>query len=276
MRIAARASRIAAIALPLALLAAPSPAAAHGHDTRQLLFDRDGALAYSQRAIGGTLGDHRLIDPDGRVVDLFAFRGKPLVVNLIYTSCAHGCPLTVQSLRRAVEVAQGALGRDAFAVITVGFDSRNDTPARMRAYARSRGIDRPGWSALAADQGSIERLAAKLGFLFAASPAGFDHLAQTTIVDAQGRVYRQVYGETFAPPSLVEPLKDLVLGRSAGLTTLAGIAQRVRWLCTVYDPASDRYRFSYAVLLQYGIGALSLTLTAIFLFRAWRQARRAA
>ena len=60
------------------------------------------------------------------------------------------------------------------------------------------------------------RLANNLGFLYFASAKGFDHLMQTTVVDANGKIYRQVYGMTFDTPLLVEPLKELVLGERPG------------------------------------------------------------
>ena len=54
-------------------------------------------------------------------------------------------------------------------------------------------------------------------------PRGFDHLAQTTVIDAHGRIYRQVYGDAFAVPALVEPLKDLALGsRPRGPSSATG------------------------------------------------------
>ena len=63
-----------------------------------------------------------------------------------------------------------------------------------------------GWTFASADAATIERLARDAGFTYFASPKGFDHITQTTIIDAAGRVMLQVYGEDFAPPLVVEPL----------------------------------------------------------------------
>ena len=57
----------------------------------------------------------------------------------------------------------------------------------------------------------MERMTQAVGFTYIASPKGFDHITQTTIIDARGRVVRQVYGQEFSPPLLVEPLKRLAL-----------------------------------------------------------------
>jgi hypothetical protein len=141
-------------------------------------------------------------------VSLAGYRGKPLVVSLIYTSCYHVCPTITQSLAHAVEVAEEALGEASFQVATVGFDAAVDSPERMATFAREQGIDHPGWRFLSADAATIEELSTALGFIFYRSPKGFDHLTQTTIIDSGGTVYRQVYGDTFPAPRLVEPLNQ--------------------------------------------------------------------
>jgi protein SCO1/2 len=146
----------------------------------------------------------------------------------------------------------------------------------MRSYARSHGLERPNWQFLSADFGIVDRLAYELGFLFYASPRGFDHLSQTTIVDPGGRVYGQIYGASFNPPQLVEPLKDLVFGRDRSSGGWAGLVGQVRLFCTFYDPASGRYRFDYSVFLTTILGGLSLAGVAVVLARAMLQRRRLA
>jgi protein SCO1/2 len=208
-------------------------------------------------------------------VTLADYRGRPVVLSLLYTSCDHTCPLIVESVARAVEVADAALGATSFTVLTVGFDTRHDTPARMRAYQASRGVDRPGWEFLATDAASAARLAAETGFWIAPRAGGFDHLAQVTLLDGEGRVYRQIYGENFAAPALVEPLKQLVYGTPEAASLVAALVNRVKLLCTVYDPATGRYRFSYAIFIGIAVGGAGLGAFGFFLFRLWRQAKPA-
>lgn len=263
----------ATLALAL-LLSAPAQAAEAPSP-----FDPEAAIRYSQAAIGRQLGDHRFLDRAGKPVLLAELRGQPLVISLVFTACTHTCPLIVESLHRAVEVAQDALGAERFTVLTVGFDSSADTPARMRAYAFSQGVELPNWRFLSADEATIAALTAELGFIYFPSPRGFDHLAQTSVIDREGRVYRHVYGSDFEAPALVEPLMDLTFGRPASLASLAGLIDRVRLFCTLYDPASQRYRFDYSIFIALSIGLISLASIATILIRsllrAHRQERRA-
>lgn len=258
-RSAARAAPLVAL---LAAIAAPAPAAGDS-------FDDMAAYKYSQAAIGRTVGDHDFRDRTGRAVALAALRGKPLVVNLIYTSCSDTCPLIAQSLIKGVELAQASIGRDAFRVVTIGFDARSDTPERMRSFARAQGIRLPNWDFLSSDAATVDKLSAELGFIFFASAKGFDHLAQVTILDGSGKVYRQVYGADFEPQQVVEPLKDLVFGRLSALASWEGVVGRVKLYCTVYDPSVGRYRFDYRVPIIIGVGALTLFAIGFFVVRAW-------
>jgi len=232
-------------------------------------FDDMAAFKFSQAAIGRTVGAHEFRDRSGKPVALADLRGKPVVMNLIYTSCADVCPLITHSLINGVELAQESIGRDTFRVITIGFDARADTPERMKAFARAQGIRLPNWDFLSADAATVDRLAEETGFIFFASAKGFDHLAQVTLLDAEGKVYRQVYGADFEPQQLVEPLKDLVFGRFSSLASWEGIVGRVKLYCTIYDPSIGRYRFDYRVPIIVGVGALTLFAIGFVVARAW-------
>lgn len=241
-------------------------------------FDDMAAFKYSQAAIGRTVGAHEFRDRQGRPVALADLLGKPVIVNLVYTSCADTCPLITRSLINGVELAQASVGRDAFRVVTIGFDARADTPERMQAFARAQGIRLPNWDFLSTDAATADRLAEETGFIFFASAKGFDHLAQVTLLDAEGKVYRQVYGADFEPQQLVEPLKDLIFGRFSSLASWESIVGRVKLYCTIYDPSVGRYRFDYRVPIIVGMGALTLFAIGFVVARAWlrhfRSARR--
>ena len=252
-------------------------AAAHGpvEKPRVASLDPDRSLEVSQQAIGRTVGNHRFIASKGATVTLDELRGKPVVVSLIYTSCTHVCPMITQRVRQAVEEAQRMMGPDRFTVITIGFDTRNDTPMRMAAYARAQGVDLPNWTFLSGTDVTIPALAKDLGFSYVASAGGYLHNAQTTILDRDGRVYRQVYGDDFPIQVFMEPLKEAVYGTVGTFMSIGGLIDRVRFLCTVYDPNQGRYRISYAIAMSLLTGVISLSATAIVISRAWLNARRA-
>ena len=234
----------------------------------------DAALKLSQSAIGRTVGEYTLLDANGRRVSLSSYRGKPLLIQFIYTGCFQVCPATTRRLKRAVEAAQRALGPESFHVASVGFNLPFDSPEALRAFARQQGVLTPGWDFLSPDPETLEALADDLGFSYTPSPRGFDHILQVSVLDAQGRVYRQIYGDDFALPQLVEPLKQLITG--APQDGVGGFLGRVRLLCTVYDPASGTYRFRSSILFELAGGLIGLSATAWFFLRELKRTRAAA
>ena len=238
------------------------------------VLDEADALRIGQAAIGRQLDDHAFRDVTGRQVALSDFRGEPLLISFVYTGCSSICPTIVQSLDAAVAAAQQAFGADSFAVVTIGFDTRNDTPERMRAFARAQGIDRRGWRFLSGDAGTVDALAEQVGFAVYPAPQGFDHMALTTVVDQEGRIYRQIYGGVFEAPAVVEPLKELVFGRRSDWTSVEGLVNRVRLFCTLYDPRTGAYRFDYSPFVAMAIGLVALGGVGGFAWREWRRTGR--
>ena len=234
-------------------------------------YDNDKALKFSQAAIDRTINSYKFINQDKQPVDITQYRGRPLIVSLIYTSCHHICPTLTNHLANVVEIAREALGEESFSVITVGFDTAEDTPERMRLYARERNINITGWDFLSTDKGTIEDFSSDVGFIFFKSAKGFDHLSQISLLDAEGKVYRQVYGVNYEPPILIEPLKELIFGNRTEASMVTGWINNIRLFCTIYDPHSGRYEFDYSIFIGLILGIIILGSIAIFIVREWRK-----
>lgn len=267
-RLARRMGKVAAASLVLAAVSAGlAPAKADRLDPKV-------ALAKSEAAIGRSVGNYTLTDSTGARFALSDYRGKPLIISLIYTSCSSVCPPTTQRVIDGVRDAGRLIGLDRFAVLTVGFDARNDTPTRLAQFAAVQGVKAENWRLASGDSATIDALLRDLGFSYATISGGFDHVTQTTIIDGDGKVYRHVYGDDFPIQVLVEPLKDVVLGRATTFS-LGGLIDRVKFICTTYDPAAGRYKFDYGLIFGSVIAAMSLIVFAGILFREWRRLRNA-
>ena len=236
-------------------------------------YDREAALAVSQSVVGQAIGHHTFRDIEGQSFELQSLRGKPLVISLIYTSCHHVCPVITANIERNTNIAHEALGDDAFSIVTIGFDWRVDTPDRMRMYASAKNIDVPGWHFLSGDEASVAAISEAVGFQFFAAPKGFDHLSQTTILDAEGKVYRQVYGQDFDTQQFVEPLKELVFDTPRDAGFVDHWVDTFKLFCTVYDPNTGRYAFDYSIFTMIVVGVLCLGAILTFIVTEWRRAR---
>jgi protein SCO1/2 len=234
-------------------------------------YDEKAALALSQAAIGQAVGNYTLLDGNGQQITLESLRGKPVIVSLIYTSCYHICPTLTTNLAKVVNIARDALGDDSFAVLTIGFDVPVDTPDRMRVFAAQRNIDIGNWHFVSADADTMQHLTNDVGFSYFSTPKGFDHMIQATVLDGEGKVYRQVYGMSPETPALVEPLKEILWGKQVAATPIESMLNNIRLFCTVYDPTTGMYRFDYSIFIGVFIGLLALGGTAWFIVRAWRK-----
>lgn len=237
-------------------------------------LDPGAAIALGEQALGRTVGDYRLVDSRGIPFSLRDYRGKPLVVSLVYTSCSSICPPTTQHVIDAVTEAGRVFGPDRFAVLTVGFDARNDTVARMAQFASIQGIKFSNWRVASGDAATIEALLNDLGFSYRAVAGGFDHPTETTIIDREGKVYQHVYGEDFPLPMFMEPMKDVIYGTTTPLS-FTGILDRIKFICTAYDPGSRRYRFDYGLVFGGALAGLSLLAMGGLILREWIRSAQA-
>jgi protein SCO1/2 len=131
-----------------------------------------------------------------------------LLVNFIYTACFQVCPTTTKNLQKAVPKTRSAScsGR------SLQHRQHRLQPALRFArgdegLCRSYGIHLPNWEFLSPATAIVADVTQNFGFSYVATTAGFDHLNQITLVDAEGSIVRQVYGENFTPKDIAEPLK---------------------------------------------------------------------
>ena len=256
--------------LILATLTLFSNAPAENSDSPH--YDPERALLISQSAIGNNLPNVSLTDTNGSPVQLDQYKGKPLLVSMVYTSCHHICPMITAHLKKSVTAARHSLGEDSFNVVTIGFDTHTNTPEKMAVFARQNNITLVKWDFLSTSESGIRDLSRDLGFTWYPSPRGFDHITQLSIIDRDGLVYKQVYGDQFELPWLVEPLKELVFNLPPGEQhVLSSLITKVKLFCTVYDPGSGAYRIDYSLLVQVLIGFMVLLSVGIFLVREARK-----
>jgi protein SCO1 len=239
-------------------------------------LDEREALRVGEAAIGHAVPDITLQDRQGRPVRLADYRGKPLLVSFIYTGCFQVCPTQTRALLEAVKGLDTMLGPQQFNVVSIGFNQPFDAPEAMRSFARQHRIDYANWEFLSPPRERVEALTQAFGFSFVATPAGFDHVLGVTVVAPDGRIHAQVYGDKLRADQLGVPLRQLILNAppSQG-PTLRTLVERVRILCTVYDPDTGEYRYDYKLIFELIGGAIFFFSVLVYLLLEWRDQRRA-
>jgi protein SCO1 len=240
-------------------------------------LDEREALRAGEAALGRAVPDLVLQDREGRPVRLADYRGKPLLVSFIYTGCFQVCPTQTRALYEAVKGLDVMLGEHQFNVVSVGFNQPFDSPDALRSFARQHRIEHANWEFLSPPRASVEAVTRAFGFSYVATPAGFDHVLGVTIVAPDGRIHAQVYGDRLRADQLGAPLRQLILGAPPApqASTLATLVERVRILCTVYDPDTGQYRYDYKLIFELIGGALFFFSVLIYGLLEWRDQRRA-
>lgn len=123
--------------------------------------------------------DFALRDQDGDVTSLRQYRGQPVILTFMYSTCQNTCPIMADQIRGAMN----DLGHDVPA-LAVSVDPRNDTPlnakrfllkhalvGRMRFLLGTRAQLVPIWTA------------------YGIQPQGssFDHSAYVLLIDKRGK-----------------------------------------------------------------------------------------
>jgi protein SCO1/2 len=148
--------------------------------------------------------DFDLRNQDGERVSMRDFRGKPVLVTFLYTTCEDTCPLQAQIARGALD----QLGHDVPA-IAIAVDPPRDTPERARAFLSeqralgrldfvlgTRAQLRPVWRGYAIRPQSMTQ----------------EHQARFTLVDPRGYQRVGYPGSLATPEDLAHDLRLLERG----------------------------------------------------------------
>jgi|SRR5579871_285389 len=130
---------------------------------------------------------------DGDFVRLETLRGRPTVVAMIYLNCPDVCPLIAENMEQIqANLPQALSSKVNFALFT--FDSARDTPDKLKAYAKARGLDAKHWTLFQSDDRATRELAAVLDVTYHKKDDGnFDHSVVITLLDGDGVVaYQQI------------------------------------------------------------------------------------
>ena len=150
-----------------------------------------------------SLPDVQLRDQNDHIFSLSAYRGKPVLVDFIYTRCPTICGMLGDDFAHVAELA-GRGGQDApIDLLSISFDPQNDDREALKLYGERFGASAPHWRiASPADQRGLAALLQTFGVVVIPDGmGGFIHNSAIYVVDARGRLVRILDPE--APPQLL-------------------------------------------------------------------------
>ena len=143
------------------------------------------AIAASPRNVPAV----ELEDQDGRSFTLQHYRGQPVLVDFVYTTCSSVCPLLSEDFRRlAAAPPSPSRGDDErrLQLVSITFDSL-DTPARLRDYASHYDANGHSWRlARVRNAPDLEAMLRAFGVtVISDGRGGFQHNAAVHVLDAR-------------------------------------------------------------------------------------------
>ena len=122
--------------------------------------------------------DFSLKNQDGERISMRDFRGQPVIVTFLYTTCEDTCPVQAQTVRGALD----ELGEDVPA-IAIAVDPPRDTPERARAFlSEQRALGRLDF--VLGTRAELKPL--WKGFYVRPQSVTQEHNARFTLVDERG------------------------------------------------------------------------------------------
>lgn len=223
--------------------------------------------------------DMRFVDDSGRDVALGEyFKGRPVVLALVYYQCPGLCTFVLTSMVQSLKAVPLQPGQD-FQVVVVSIDPRERpllAAAKKSNYLEEYGPTgtAAGWHFLTGREPAIRQLADVVGYHYAYDPVSglYAHPAGIMVLTAEGKLSRTLFGATYEPRDLRLALVDAGQGRVGSPLDKIEAA-----FCFKYDPSTGKY--TLAVMRIMGISS-GLTVTAIalmllVLIRRERRRRRA-
>jgi protein SCO1/2 len=153
------------------------------------------------------LSDTTLVDQKGDKLSLASLKGKPVLVDFIYTSCPGPCLMETAKLANVALRLGPDLGSKA-TIVSISVDPEHDSPKQLLAYSREQGADAKGWYFLTGSPADVDRALAGFKILRQKGADGsVGHLVDMILVGPDGKEFREYNGEIVKAQDIVSDIK---------------------------------------------------------------------
>ena len=161
----------------------------------------------SSAAAASCLTDAKLVDQNGKTVALTSLKGKPLLVDFIYTSCPGPCLMETAKLANVALRLGNDLGSKV-TIVSISVDPEHDGPKQLLEYSRQQGADEKGWYFLTGGPAEVDQALSGFKLSRQVEPDGsVGHLVDMMLIGADGRLVREYNGEVVKAQDIVNDVK---------------------------------------------------------------------
>jgi len=167
---------------------------------------------------GDTLPDYELTAEDGKQIHFADFRGKVVAFTFFYSRCPlpNYCPRMSNNFHEARKLILATTDAPTkWQFLSISFDPDFDTPEVLSNYGSVyRGDDADRWIFASASAKTLANLAPNLDLMIMRDGGNImEHSLRTVVLDAQGRIFRQLDGNKWTPQELADAILEAARGR---------------------------------------------------------------
>jgi protein SCO1/2 len=185
----------------LALLFIALPACNSAHDTTG---------AYDAVNQNDCLPAIKLIDQNGHEFMLSSLKGKPVVIDFIYTSCPGPCITLTQKMANIAQKLGSDVGEKA-TLVSLSIDPEHDGPHQMAEYAKKQAVDRKGWLFLTGEPTNVDAVMKAFRMKRERDEdGGVMHVIGVFLIGPDGRELKEYNGEILRSEKVAEDVRSAI------------------------------------------------------------------
>jgi protein SCO1/2 len=170
--------------------------------------------SYSQFAIADSVYDLKTKwrDIENSTTDMAINKGFYTLITMVYTKCAHACPMTISKLKE-IENDFSKIPFKNVKFTLASFDVKHDRPDQLKKYLTQRRLDPSQWKLLAAEtEDDARKVAVALGISYKDIGDGdFSHSNLIALVDQKGNVLASINSLNASTEPLLNALKESLI-----------------------------------------------------------------
>ena len=151
-----------------------------------------------------------LTDQFGQPLTLSTLRGKPVLVDFIYTQCPGPCLLLTQKMAAVARRLGPAVG-SKIALLSIDIDPEHDSPDQLAEYIKRQDAEANGWHFVTGSPAEIDQLLRKFQLAREREKDGsVAHVAGIFLLGPDGKEVREYDGKIVKVSLLADEVEQMV------------------------------------------------------------------
>lgn len=150
-----------------------------------------------------------LIDQNGKAVSLSSFKGRPVLVGFVHTSCKGVCEMLTAKMKQVAQ-SLGTQFNSSVTMVSVTTDPDEDNPAQLLKYAKAQGVNVQGYTFLTGKTQQIDRLLTLYDVPDEGPDEATTHVLDLFLISPDGSGMRKYNGLSVSSQALASDIRSSI------------------------------------------------------------------